>query len=149
MDKYYFGWKANLDDGTVISQYVGKKETLYSEVEDNMDKIESFQIIAEDGEQYTADLVKGELDLNGKKSKSLKSLPNNAKADLIYKRRNQARVDITTGEQLSARTMFIIGIKHGEEEISAEVFPGLGMAKKSIKIKEDREEKDITAEMEE
>jgi len=147
MDRYYFGWQADCKDESAIVQYGKGEETPFSAVEEQMDDVIAFQILAEDGEYYKIDLETGELDLNGKITKNPWPMPEGMKAELIYKRRKQVRADIRTGEQLEERTKFLIGGKWDGHELYAEVFPGLGQTDKSVKVFTDGEEEDLTAEL--
>jgi len=142
-----FTWKARLSDETEINQIDGKKETLFSEVEKNKNKLASFRIENTEGEYYEADLFHGIIDCNGKLTKEFTE----ASPQLVYMRRNQVRVDAISGKKLSARVIHIIGLKNEDGNISTtvEVFAGLSHLSKKVLVKRQSfnkvEEEDITA----
>lgn len=143
MEKPYFVWQADLEDTSTISQFVSDKETLFSEVEKNMDAVIKFQISAENGEYYAANLLTGEIDCNHKLIEKIE-LPKGKKAKLIYKRRNQVRTDISTGEMMSSRMTFFLGLRSDKDEKIITIFPGLGQLGRSVKLRNKEIETDIT-----
>ena len=146
MNETHFKWEATFNLAPDIKQFDNENENMFSLVEAQKDILKTFKIIADNGEYYSADLIKGEIDCNGKSFEKIK-LIKDEKPTLVYSRRKQVRGDATTGQLLSSRTIHRIGIKTSEDEIVIEAFPGLGVKEKSIKVKTNSIEKDITAKM--
>jgi len=150
--KPFYTWKATLNDGTVINQYEGETETMFKEVDDNMDELESFRLDGEDNTYCEVTLKgtkKAQININGKKVAKMKS--KNLPLSLIYSRRGKVRVAVGEGTVLDSRITHRIGIGNSEEEIVCEIFPGLQMAEKKAikktkdKITHEETEEDIAA----
>jgi len=129
--KPYYTWKATLDDESVINQFEGKKETLFKEVEDNKNKLVTFRIEAEDGEFYEVNMSDKTINCN---DEVLKTFSVKEDVELVYSRRNQARIEVGTGKILDSRVIHRIGLKTDNDELIIEAFPGLKMAERNIKI---------------
>ena len=132
--KAFYTWEAKFNgDIPNINQFEKDgKENLFKDVEDNIDKLETFRLVGEDGSFYEANLVKGEIDCNGKNVESLSKV--SGKVGLIYSRRNRVRVQIGKGTPLDSRITHRIGLKDDNEEIVIEVFPGLGQVEKKVEV---------------
>jgi len=146
MTNTHYKWEATFKSALPIKQFEKGVETPFSVIEQNKDDLKTFKIVADDGEFYEVDIIKGEINCNGKKNEKLELMKNEV-PDLIYSRRNQVRLNIVTGEQLSKRTTHMLGLKTNTEKIVIEAFPGLGIKEKKIKLKTEDTEKDITGEM--
>jgi len=153
--KPFYTWKATLEDGTVINQYNGEVETLFSEVDSNMDTLELFRLDGEDESYCEVKLKgskKGEININGKKTAKMKD--KNLPIELVYSRRGQVRVKVGEGTPLDTRITHRVGIGNSEEEIVCEIFPGLLMAEKKAmqktkdKVTQEIIEEDITTDFE-
>lgn len=142
MTNTYFKWEATFKNLPKMKQFNGNEEILFSEIEKNKKDLTTFKIVAENGEYYLIDLIKGEFDFNGKKKEKINlgtKMP-----QLIYSRRNRLRINPSTGEQLEKITIHRIGIKTDLDNYVIEVFPGLGLRKKYVKFKTKTTEKDVT-----
>ena len=128
-----FYWEAELNDGTVMPQFNGEDETLFSEVENNMSDLAFFRIVSsDDSEVFEIDFANLELtDHKGKKYNVTGSNPS-----LIYKRRNHVRMEVGSNKILDARVNHIIGLKTDSDEMSFEVDAGQGMRPKKVNIKD-------------
>jgi len=130
--KPFYTWKTTSKDGNVINQYEGNVEIPFSEVDKLKDELELFRLDGEDKTYLEVDLVKGELDSNGKKK--LKLSNNKLPVELIYARRNKVRVMVGVGTPLSQQVTHRLGIKNSEETIVLEIFPGLLQSEKKASL---------------
>jgi hypothetical protein len=135
--KPFYTWVALLEDNNVIHQYEKDKETMFSEIEKNKNKLESFKIVGDDEsfcEVFLKGKKKGTINLNDDGVKEIK----NKKLDLelIYSRRGQVRVQVGSGEILNSRVTHRIGLKNVEQEVVCEIFPGVEMAEKKARFKD-------------
>jgi len=126
-----FSWEARFSDESVIAQFdKDGKEIKYGVVEKKIDDLEEFVIVSKNlDEMYIVNLVDKTIvgpDI------SYTVVGNGA--ELIYRRRNDVRLELGTGNRLDPRVRHIIGIKTDKEEKVVEVFYGLGMKPKKIEF---------------
>ena len=128
--KYH--WKAVLDDDTVINQFDGETETPYSEIIDNMSSIKTFEIDEVDGDNvYKVDLDNYTFTFNGE-DKTPSGITGSGKATLIFRRRNQVRVDEFGQVITPARTTYIIGFKIDGKSYTADIRAAIGQLEEEV-----------------
>lgn len=148
----YYTWTAVFIDGSELNQFnEDGSENLFKEIEESKEALVQFRLTGEDDSHYEANLLKGEIDCNGKLIKSFASITGEVK--LIYSRRNQVRVKIGQGTPLDSRVIHRIGLVDDDEQIIIEVFPGLHMAEKKVEVYQEKKsskevsQEDITLEV--
>jgi hypothetical protein len=128
-----FTWTATFDDGHTINMFDDAIEHKFSEVESYPSTITKFKIMDTKEEYYEVDVKKGTIDCN--KCFLDETMKGELGLSLVYKRRNEVRID-SLGNMLDSRVTHIVGLRQGDWVNTVEIFPGLGMAPRKISIKE-------------
>jgi hypothetical protein len=132
--KYY--WKVILDDDSEINQFVDSIETPYSEViaELSSENVKEFRIIEqlEDTPNvYCVDLVnykfyKGTIASPHAEDVTPGGISGTGRANLIYRRRNQIRIDETGHIVNPPRMTFILGLRISDTSYTLDVRAAVG-----------------------
>ncbi len=139
-----FSWIATFKNGTIVKQFDNNgKEELFKNIEESPNKIsrdiKELKIVSNNLEYYTIDPINKTIDCNGKRT--LKFDSNTPQAEIIYRRRNNVRVTVGSGEVLDPRTTYIIGLKDNINKIEINIFPGLKMMSRKIEIERTKDNK--------
>lgn len=135
MDLKYL-WTGIQDDDTPIVQWENDTETTYSTLQTQLDadNVKEAKIVCVDGADpnvYTVDLVnykfyRGTVANPTANEDTPEGITGTGRAELIYKRRNQVRVDETGTVVQPARTTYILGFKIGGTSYTCDVRAAVG-----------------------
>lgn len=129
MKEYEFLWRAELLDGTVISQYNKDVEVPFTEVEKNIKNLSKFYLSNDSGEEYYVDFVNKQV-ISPTRIEYVKG--DNCK--LIHFRRNVVRGELGTGRVLDSRRAYFIGLETDDDKVVLEVKPELLQSKKEVNM---------------
>lgn len=128
-----YSWSVKLTDNSTINQFDGETENPFSLVEDEFGNIKEFTLSdAEETEVFGVIFSAQKL-----YSQNLEYVLDGDTPELIYKRRNDIRMEVGGGGTiLNANVTHIIGLKTSTDEQQFEIFGGQGVKPKKVKIKD-------------